>query len=233
MDAALIATLSIWQVCELSNSVVLKLLPRDYLQGFGVCTVMPSESAFNPMTTDDDDRLARARAQWRWRGKGRPPFADVPAQGQVSVWDFPRPPELLRDSREIVVRWGGIEVARTHRAWAVRETAHPPTLYLPLADIQRAILHPAGGGSFCEWKGPATYWDLVDGVNRLEQVAWSYPQPLAGAEPLAACIAFYAHDLNCSVDGAKVVPQSGGFYGGWITPDLAGPFKGDPGSDGW
>ena len=185
------------------------------------------------MTSIDPDRLAAARAQWRWRGQDRPPFADLPAPGQVSVWDFPRPPELVREPREIVVRWGGLEVARTHAAWAVRETAHPPTFYLPLADVQPGLLQPAGGGSFCEWKGPARYWDLVDGTRRLAQVAWSYPHPLPGAEPLADCVAFYAHDLDCSVGGATVTPQPGAFYGGWITPDLAGPFKGEPGSAGW
>ena len=181
----------------------------------------------------DSDRIAKARAQWRWRGKERPPFADIPAPGQVSVWDFPRPPELVREEREILVLWGDTLVARTRGAWAVRETAHPPTFYLPLADVQRALLRPAGGGSFCEWKGPACYWDLVDGARRWPQVAWSYPQPLAGAEPLAECIAFYAHQLDCSVGGAKVRAQPGGFYGGWITPELCGPFKGDPGSSAW
>ena len=185
------------------------------------------------MTINDLDPLARARAQWRWRGTDRPPFADIPAQGQISVWEFPRPPDLVRDAREIVVRWGELEVARTRAAWAVRETAHPPTFYLPLADVQRSLLRPAGDGSFCEWKGPARYWDLVDGFRRLARVAWSYPQPLAGAEPLAECVAFYAHDLDCTVGGAKVVAQPGGFYGGWITPELTGPFKGAPGSGGW
>lgn len=185
------------------------------------------------MTVNDPDFLARARAQWRWRGDDRPAFAVTPATGQVSVWDFPRPPELIPEPREIVVRWGGLEVARTHGAWAVRETAHPPTFYLPLRDVQQSLLSAAGGGSFCEWKGPARYWDLVDGARSLRAVAWSYPQPLAGAEPLADCIAFYAHDLDCSVGGAMVVPQPGGFYGGWITPELTGPFKGDPGSSGW
>ena len=102
-----------------------------------------------------------------------------------------------------------------------------------LADVQRALLRPAAGGSFCEWKGPARYWDLVDGARCLPQVAWSYPQPLAGAEPLADCVAFYAHDLDCTVGGEKVIAQAGGFYGGWITPDLAGPFKGAPGSGDW
>lgn len=181
----------------------------------------------------DSDQLASARAQWRWRGEDRPPFADVPASGQVSVWDFPRPPELVREAREIVVRWGSLEVARTCAAWAVRETAHPPTFYLPLADVHLELLHPAGGGSFCEWKGPARYWNLVDGARRLEQVAWSYPHPMAGAEPIADGIAFYAHHLDCSVGGARAHPQPGGFYGGWITPDLAGPFKGGPGSGAW
>ena len=181
----------------------------------------------------DPDFLDRARAQWRWRGHDRPSFADIPAQGQVSVWDFPRPPELVREAREIVVFWGETPIAKTRRAWAVRETAHPPTFYLPLADVNRPLLRAAGGGSFCEWKGPARYWDLVDGPRCLEQVAWSYPEPLAGAEPLAECIAFYAHELRCTVGGAHVVPQPGGFYGGWITPDLAGPFKGAPGSSAW
>lgn len=181
----------------------------------------------------EDDRLASARAQWRWRGDARPPFADVPGPGQMSVWDFPRPPALVRERREILVRWGDTLVAQTRGAWAVQETAHPPTFYLPLADVARALLRPAGGGSFCEWKGPARYWDLLDGVRCLPQVAWTYPQPLAGAEVLANCIAFYAHALDCSVGGAKVVAQPGGFYGGWITPELAGPFKGEPGSSAW
>ncbi len=182
---------------------------------------------------NDFDPLERARAQWRWSGKERPPFADVPELGQVSVWDFPRPPALVREEREIVVCWGETLLARTRGAWAVRETSHPPTFYLPLADVASAFLRPAGQGSFCEWKGPARYWDLLDGVRRLSQVAWSYPQPLAGAEPLAECIAFYAHNLDCTVAGAKVVAQAGGFYGGWITPDLSGPFKGGPDSSGW
>ena len=185
------------------------------------------------MSHDYLEALARARAQWHWRGQHLPAFAEVPAPGQVSVWDFPRPPELVRDAREIVVRWGEIEVARTRGAWAVRETAHPPTFYLPLADVAPALLRPAGGGSFCEWKGPARYWDLADGMRCLPKVAWGYPQPLAGAEPLADCIAFYAHDLDCRVDGAQVIAQPGGFYGGWITPDLSGPFKGEPGSSAW
>jgi len=179
------------------------------------------------------DWLRAARDAWQWRGQVRPAFAVQPGPGQVSVWDFPRPPRLDADSREVVIRAGEREVARTRRAVLVLETAHPPSWYLPWDDVARQLLRPAAGSSFCEWKGPARYWDLVDGDRRLPGVAWSYPQPLAGAEALADCVAFYASALDCRVAGAVVRPQPGGFYGGWITPELVGPFKGDAGSGAW
>lgn len=177
--------------------------------------------------------LQAARDQWAWTGAARPPWAAVPGPGQASVWDFPRPPRLAPDTREVVIRWGAAEVARTRRALRVLETSHPPTWYLPWDDVDRTLLQAAGGGSVCEWKGPARYWSLVDAGRRLDRVAWSYPQPLPGAEALADAVAFYANDLDCTVDGAPVRPQPGGFYGGWITPELVGPFKGEPGSHGW
>jgi uncharacterized protein (DUF427 family) len=179
------------------------------------------------------DWLQSARDQWAWRGQQRPAFAEVPGPGQVSVWDFPRPPRLVADGREVVLHWGGVEVARTRRALCVLETAHPPSFYLPWDDVARHLLQPAPGGSFCEWKGPARYWSLVDGTRQLPGVAWSYPQPLAGAEALADRVAFYLGGLQGSIDGALLRPQPGGFYGGWITPELVGPFKGAPGSEGW
>ena len=177
--------------------------------------------------------IASAREHWHWRGAARPPFAAEPAAGQVSVWDFPRPPRLAPDTREVVVRWGHRDVARTRKAVLVLETAHPPGFYLPWDDVARDLLHPAAGTSFCEWKGPAQYWSLVDGADRIDRVAWSYPRPMAGAEALASCVAFYATALDCSVGGAPVRAQPGGFYGGWITPELVGPFKGEAGSAGW
>ncbi len=183
--------------------------------------------------SDASDRLDAARAQWRWRGQERPPFAELPRPGQTSVWDYPRPPRIVADAREVVVRWGDLDVARTRRALCVLETAHPPSFYLPWDDVVRDLLQPSSGGSFCEWKGPARYWSLVVAGRRLPGVAWSYPQPLAGAEALADCVAFYPNELECRVDGAAVRAQPGGFYGGWITPELAGPFKGERGSDGW
>ena len=177
--------------------------------------------------------LRAARDHWQWTGQRRPPFAATPGPGQVSVWDFPRPPRIVVDGREIVIRWGEIEVARTRRAVLVQETSHPPSVYLPWDDVARHLLVAASGSSMCEWKGPARYWTLVDGAKRLERVGWSYPQPFAGAEALADCVSFYPRDLDCRVDGGRVLPQPGGFYGGWITDELTGPFKGAPGSDGW
>ena len=174
-----------------------------------------------------------ARDRWQWRGEGRPPFAAVPGPDQFSVWDYPRPPCLVPETREVVIFWGDVEVARTRRAIRVLETSHPPSFYLPFDDIAQGLLQPAAGTSFCEWKGPACYWTLVDGKRRLARVAWSYAQPLVGAEALANCVAFYPQGLSCSVDGAIVAPQPGGFYGGWITPELTGPFKGEAGSEGW
>jgi uncharacterized protein (DUF427 family) len=178
--------------------------------------------------------LKQAREKWRWRGRDRPAFAIVPQPGQESVWDYPRPPRLAPDTREVVVKWGEVEVARTTQAIRVLETAHPPSFYLPWRDVlARQLFHEAPGSSFCEWKGPARYWSLIAPGRRLPAVAWSYPQPLAGAEAIADCVAFYASSLECTVGGQRAISQPGGFYGGWITPELVGPFKGAPGSSGW
>lgn len=177
--------------------------------------------------------LQAARDHWNWRGQKRPEFAVKPGPGQVSVWDFPRPPRLRLDGREVLVRWGDVELARTTRAILVLETSHPPSFYLPWADVARHCFELAEGHSFCEWKGPASYWTLVDGERRLPGMAWSYAKPLAGAEALADCVSFYPAVLECYVDGVLAAPQPGGFYGGWITPELVGPFKGGPGSSGW
>jgi uncharacterized protein (DUF427 family) len=177
--------------------------------------------------------LQSAREQWRWRGQSRPAFAPAPRAGEESVWDYPRPPAIVADGREVVIHWGSREIARTRRAVRVLETAHPPSFYLPWDDVARDLLHHSPGSSHCEWKGPARYWSLIDGANRLPNVAWSYPKPYAGAEVLADCVAFYPALLACTVAGQAVRPQPGGFYGGWITPELVGPFKGEAGSGGW
>jgi uncharacterized protein (DUF427 family) len=177
--------------------------------------------------------LRVAREQWSWRGQARPGFAVAPGPGQTSVWDFPRPPVLAPEPREVCIVWAGVPVAFSTRALRVLETAHPPTYYIPWGDVARHLLQPAPGGSFCEWKGTASYWSLVDGDRKLPAHAWSYRRPLAGVEALADRVAFYARDLECSVGGLPATPQPGGFYGGWVTPDLTGPFKGEPGSESW
>jgi uncharacterized protein (DUF427 family) len=140
----------------------------------------------------------------------------------------------LRQARE-QWRWRGgeTEIARTSHAIRVLETAHPPSFYLPRRDVALNLFHEAPGSSLCEWKGPARYWTLIDKGRRLPGAAWSYPNPLPGAEALADCVAFYASRLECWVAGARVLPQPGEFYGGWITPELTGLFKGEPGSASW
>jgi uncharacterized protein (DUF427 family) len=175
----------------------------------------------------------RARSHWRYTGAERPPFAVVPKEGQESVWDYPRPPRVEADRREVLVRLGAFTLARSHAALRVLETASPPTFYLPLADIESTCLRSAGGGSRCEWKGEARYWSVIVGETVLDRVAWSYPDPLPGFEAIRDHLSFYPARLQCFVDGARVVPQPGGFYGGWITAELVGPMKGEPGSADW
>jgi uncharacterized protein (DUF427 family) len=180
------------------------------------------------------DRLEQAKALWRYVGEARPPFAVLPGPGQVSVWDFPRPPRLVPDAREVVVMAGDTEVARTRHALRLLETASPPTFYLPAHDVRVDLLRPACGASHCEWKGEAAYWSVQQPDGRLlEGVAWSYPHPLPPYQALAGHFAFYPQQLVCLVDGECVQPQPGRFYAGWITPELVGPFKGEPGSGGW
>lgn len=162
------------------------------------------------------------------------PWRDKVRAGQESVWDYPRPPALERSDRHIVIEHRGRVIADTRGAFRVLETSHPPTYYLPPSDIARGVLRPARGSSWCEWKGQATYWDVVVGDAVLERVAWSYPQPMARFAALRDHVAFYAAPFDrCLVDDMVATPQPGGFYGGWVTPDLAGPFKGIPGSQGW
>lgn len=154
--------------------------------------------------------------------------------GQEWVWDYPRPPLLERSSRLVRVVFGGAEVARSTRAWRVLETSHPPVYYIPREDVRMEYLHPARGSSYCEWKGDASYYDLsVNGLSS-PQAAWSYSSPLAPFGDLAGAIAFYPGRVDaCYVDDERVQPQEGNFYGGWITREIVGPFKGAPGTRFW
>ena len=151
-----------------------------------------------------------------------------------SVWDYPRPPRVERSDRLVTVVLGGVEVCRTSRAWRVLETSHPPGWYLPREDWLPGSLEPAEGSSYCEFKGVASYLDVVGGGVRAARAAWTYPTPTPAYAVLADAVAVYPAAMDaCVVDGERVRPQEGGFYGGWITDDVVGPFKGAPGTLGW
>jgi len=180
-----------------------------------------------------DSRLQQARAMWQWVGEGRPPFAVAPALGQESVWDYPRPPRVAADLREVIVKLGDTVVARTRRALRVLETASPPTFYLPIADVKMPLIEPATGSSHCEWKGVARYFSVRVEHDLRTAVGWTYPDPHPEYAALRDHLSFYPGRIECTVDGVRVAPQPGTFYGGWVTPELVGPFKGEPGSGSW
>ncbi|MGW1536940.1 DUF427 domain-containing protein [Streptomyces aureus] len=161
-------------------------------------------------------------------------MAEFTDRGIESVWDYPRPPAVLRDERPVRVECAGQVIAETRHALRVLETSHPPTFYIPPEDIHTELLSPAHGQSWCEWKGSARYWDLVIGDDVRDQAAWSYSNPEPAYAALRDCFAFYAGRVDrCLVDGEVVQAQEGDFYGGWITKDVHGPFKGPPGTRGW
>ncbi len=153
---------------------------------------------------------------------------DVP--GQERVWDYPRPPIAVPYVGRVRVIHGGRIVADTVSAIRVLETSQPPAFYIPPADVDRSRLHRSTSSTWCEWKGPATYWDLDD----IPDVAWSYHDPFPDFARIADCFGFYAQKVDeCWVDDEQVAPNPGHFYGGWITSNLVGPFKGGPGTLGW
>ncbi len=157
-----------------------------------------------------------------------------PGQGQESVWDYPRPPKLEPTRKRIQIYFRDELIADTTRAWRVLETSHPPVYYLPPDDILMEKLVAAKGGSWCEWKGQASYFDIVHDNDIAHKAAWTYKRPTAAFAAIKDHTAFYAGLMErCLVDGEEVIPQPGGFYGGWITRDVVGPFKGGPGTFGW
>ncbi|MDP1571522.1 MAG: DUF427 domain-containing protein [Vicinamibacterales bacterium] len=175
----------------------------------------------------------RGRAGWTHTGAARPPCAIAPGPGQESVWDYPRPPVIVRDTREVIIRIGAHELARSRRAVRILETASAPTFYLPPDDLRRDWLEPGEGHSHCEWKGEAWYWTVVAPGQRLPRAVWSYPHPFPEFASIGGWFSCYPSMLECLVDGVRAQPQAGGFYGGWVTPEVVGPFKGAPGTAGW
>jgi uncharacterized protein (DUF427 family) len=178
--------------------------------------------------------VLRARRTWRFDGRVRPGWAEEPRLGQQSVWDFPRPPRIEPESRRVRVEHAGALLAESRRALRVLETAGAPTLYLPAADVElgRLALNPSA--SFCEWKGQASLFDVQVADAHASQAAWSYPDPYPEFQRLRGWLAFHPGRLDaCWLGDLRARPQPGGYYGGWVTPDLAGPLKGEPGSGAW
>jgi uncharacterized protein (DUF427 family) len=164
----------------------------------------------------------------------RRPTPDKPGPGQESVWDYPRPPRLEVFRGSITVELGGEVIASAQQGFRVLETSHPPTYYLSQEAFTAGALRPTSGSSWCEWKGPASYFDLISAARTAAGAGWTYVSPTPRFEALAGAVAVMAAAVDrCTVNGETVVPQPGGFYGGWITSWVVGPFKGIPGSMGW
>ncbi|MEM1243400.1 MAG: DUF427 domain-containing protein [Pseudomonadota bacterium] len=157
-----------------------------------------------------------------------------PLPGQESVWDYPRPPRMEAVKQRLRIVFAGVTIADTTRSYRILETSHPPVYYIPLDDIKTSYITKADGGSFCEFKGAAVYWSIVVNDKSSPQAAWSYPNPTAAYHAIKDHLAFYASRVDeCWVGEEKVQPQSGDFYGGWITSNIVGPFKGEPGTRFW
>lgn len=164
----------------------------------------------------------------------RRPTPDPVAPGQESVWDYPRPPRVERVGRRVRIVLGGEVVIDTDDVVRVLETSHPPVYYVPIAAFADGTLTDGEGSSFCEFKGAARYLDVRAGGQSRPRAGWNYPSPSRGYEILSDRVAVYPAAMDaCTVDGVTVEPQPGTFYGGWVTPDIVGPFKGVPGSMGW
>jgi uncharacterized protein (DUF427 family) len=182
------------------------------------------------VSTDRPAWLQQARDGWHHRGEQRPPFAQDPGPSQESVWDYPRPPVVVPDRRTVEVAHAQGLLAQTGRSIRVLETSHPPAFYLPPDSVIPGGLVRVPGSSHCEWKGAAEYLAVA---GTTAPVGWRYMDPYTEFADHAEWISFYPGRVRCTVDGEVVRPQAGGFYGGWITDDVVGPFKGEPGTSGW
>ena len=150
-----------------------------------------------------------------------------------NVQHYPRPPSLEPVPQRLWARLGGAPVAETEAGLRVCETHHAPTYYFP-PDSVLARLTPARGGSYCEWKGRAQYFDVTAGGVTARRAAWSYPSPTARFAALAGYLAFYPGALEAAgVGDLRVAPQPGDFYGGWVTENLDGIVKGARGTEHW
>lgn len=166
--------------------------------------------------------------------RARPVDAIRPGPGQESVWDYPRPPRVEPVDARLRVEHRGIVIAETTRGLRVVETAGAPVYYFPREDVRMAHLRPGRSRSFCEWKGEASYWTVTAGGETVVDAAWSYEDPVPGFKAIRGHLAFYARKMDaCYVGDERATPQPGRFYGGWVTSNIVGPIKGEPGTEGW
>ena len=164
----------------------------------------------------------------------KPLNRDPVGPGQESVWDYPRPPALEPVVERVRIEFGGQQIAESARALRILETSHPPTLYLPPDDFLAGVLQPTGKKTFCEWKGTASYFDVVCESRNLPAGAWYYTKPHPRYAELANYVSVYPGKMDaCYLDEELVRAQAGDFYGGWITKKIVGPFKGGAGTHGW
>ena len=177
--------------------------------------------------------MAAGKIIWAYEGHKRPPFAETPATGQESVWDYPRPPKLIADHRRVVVQRGDLLIADSRENYRILETAGPPTFYIAPQNVRLELLKTLSATSVCEWKGSAQYWTIETATSAREAIAWSYPNAQAPYDTISGYFSFYPGRIECFVDGERVRPQPGYFYGGWITDEIVGPWKGDPGTEWW
>ena len=203
----------------------------------------PLAPSVEPVPDDADrpalpDWVAAARGGWTNTGARRPPFAIEPGPGQESVWDYPRPPAFVPDARHVQVTTldGATLIAETSGALRVLETAQAPAFYLPPGSIVPGTLVTTRGRSMCEWKGEAEYVALAAAADRArggDAVGWRYPRPFPEFAEWAGWVSFYPDRVACLVDGERARAMAGGFYGGWITDEVVGPCKGEPGTSAW
>jgi len=177
--------------------------------------------------------VERARAAWIYRGQQRPAFAKTPEAGQESVWDYPRPPAYVPDNRRVEVLAGDTLVAASSHSMRALETGSPPAFYLPPDAVRAELLRPSSRRTFCEWKGEAEYFDVDGSDGIIRNAVWRYPDAEGDAGVIAGWYACYPAVLQCFVAGEPVQAQPGGYYGGWITNEIVGPWKGASGTGHW
>jgi uncharacterized protein (DUF427 family) len=191
------------------------------------------------LKSPDDPRIAELIVRSRAHARLRPPANQiaVPGIGQESVWDYPRPPRVEPVTQSVEIRFKDSLIAATTQALRVLETSGAPAFYISESDIAPGIIRKTPEWGLCEWKGIYYFSDLVIGNDVVSKAGWTFPKPLTdlgcGYEALAGRYAFYPSKVECYLAGERARPQPGGYYGGWVTSRVTGPFKGAPGSENW